>query len=122
MIDLLTQQNLLQKEGKEILEKLDLVNFLSQFGEVNIVGSYSLGLMVWRDIDFEVIVEKVDKEIFKKLANYLIDLDLVRIDFGFLDNRKRQNEKTPKGLYMGLKYYGEEIPVEKMLSANPLAW
>lgn len=52
--DLVIQQNKLQKESQEVLKELKVIEYLEKVGVVRQIGSTTLGLMVWRDIDIQV--------------------------------------------------------------------
>ncbi len=51
---LLQRQDTLQREAQTVLAELELVTLLSKAGTLRQVGSSTLGLMVWRDIDLAV--------------------------------------------------------------------
>jgi hypothetical protein len=51
---LLQRQDILQREAQTVLDELELVPLLSKVGALRQVGSSTLGLMVWRDIDLAV--------------------------------------------------------------------
>jgi hypothetical protein len=51
---LLQRQDILQREAQTVLDKLELMPLLSKVGNLRQVGSSTLGLMVWRDIDLAV--------------------------------------------------------------------
>lgn len=53
--DLLQRQDALQDEARQVAAELDLVGRLSHAGRVEQVGSSVSGLMVWRDLDFNVL-------------------------------------------------------------------
>ncbi|MBL7053560.1 MAG: hypothetical protein ISS02_02815, partial [Candidatus Portnoybacteria bacterium] len=42
--DLLEKQNILQRQAKDVLKHLGLINLLSNYGKVKIVGSMALEL------------------------------------------------------------------------------
>jgi hypothetical protein len=52
--ELLQRQDTLQAEAGVVLEELDLIRLLGQLGSPVQLGSSSLGLMVWPDIDITV--------------------------------------------------------------------
>lgn len=85
------QQEELQKEAYEVLEKLDLLNILSIYGEPQIVGSLATGLMTWRDIDLEVVKEIFHTPDYKR--TFVIDF------------RNSVNPNTPKGLHICITDY-----------------
>lgn len=123
-MDLLKNQNRLQSEAQEILDKLELMQLLEKYGEAEVIGSVALGLMTWRDIDIEVVCKELKREDLAELVSELIKKPLRRIDFGVADNRPRfgTHSKIPKSLYIGMKYYGDDIPDGELLSSNPLVW
>lgn len=59
---LLKHQNLLQDEAQIVLSELDLVRRLSLAGSLRQVGSSTLGLMVWRDLDLAVSSPGLSRE------------------------------------------------------------
>lgn len=75
-----SQQEELQQEAMQLLEALQLQSHYSQIGELHKTGSYSYGLMVVRDIDFDVFVDNSLQELDKigNLATKLLNNDLVR--------------------------------------------
>jgi len=116
------QQEELQIEGKLVLKKLQLLELLGRSGKTVIVGSMALGLMTWRDIDIEVVVEKPDINQIAEIASNLIKKGPKRIDIDVTNNQNKSTPKTPKGIYLGLKYFGDNIKQEELLSTNKKAW
>jgi len=53
--ELMARQEALQSEAEAVLEDLDLFATLSPLGELQQVGSSVTGLMVWRDIDCNIV-------------------------------------------------------------------
>lgn len=104
MIDLLQEQEKLQKEAKSVLEKLDLVNLLNKYGNTEIVGSLDYGLMTWRDIDINVATDQDPKdEDYWKIVKELFSKNRVKL-LTLADNRKNEDKDRPKSMYIGLKY------------------
>lgn len=68
---LLQRQQMLQEEAQAVLEELDLVNLLSASGSLRQVGSSTLGLMVWRDLDLAVSSPGLDIESIYELMRPL---------------------------------------------------
>lgn len=60
--DLLARQDALQADVGAVLADLDLVRLLEAVGRPVIVGSVALGLMVWRDVDFNVMCDDLDPD------------------------------------------------------------
>ncbi|MDO8618447.1 MAG: hypothetical protein Q7R49_00720 [Candidatus Daviesbacteria bacterium] len=104
MNDLMQQQDLLQKEGYNLLEKCQLIETLEEIGQTSIVGSLQTGLMTWRDIDIEVVVNKIDKEDARKVIDHVINYASRRVDFSIIDNTALIEPHHPKGLYLGIRY------------------
>lgn len=52
--ELLARQSRLQAEAQAVIDELALLERLAALGEVEQIGSSVSGLMVWRDIDFNV--------------------------------------------------------------------
>src|SRR3990167_3858078 len=102
MDDLQIQEEL-QKEGRELLEKLDLLNILSLYGKAEIVGSMATGLMTWRDIDIELI-GPIDEEKYWEVVKKIFHTPYYKRTF-VIDFRKSTNPNTPKGLHICISEY-----------------
>lgn len=119
--DPLNQQEELQKESHQVLEKLNLVEILSKYGKPTLVGSVTLGLMTWKDIDIEVITDNPNKEDIANIASTLINLPNYRIDLTVINNEDKHNPHTPKGIYLGIKYF-DDIPIQEQFGASEKVW
>jgi hypothetical protein len=53
----------LRTEADQLLA-FGLRTILNDYGEVNIIGSYDLHLMVWRDLDIHIVQPALDKKKF----------------------------------------------------------
>jgi hypothetical protein len=53
--DLLRRQEELQVEAEEVIGDLDLFGVLGRAGSVRLIGNSATGLMVWRDLDLQVL-------------------------------------------------------------------
>ncbi len=120
--DLLNQAKALHEEAESVLEELDLLNVLSKHGTVEIVGSFTLDLMTWRDIDIEVIVPKLERSMVQEICSYLAGLERPRIDFTIMDNLLDKNPNLPNSLYVGVKYFKKDLPHEQRSSGSPFIW
>jgi len=105
MDDLLKYQDELQEEGKDVLDDLGLLDFLSRFSTPHIVGSLTSGLMTWRDIDIELYKQPDENDMWDT-AHFLFGKEHVRSVWE-ADYRKRTDSPFPKGLYIGVKYQKE---------------
>lgn len=108
MIDLLKEQNILQKHAREIVKKLNLNNILGAYGEFRVVGSVEYGLMTWRDIDAQVVMlhDPTDDEYFNAVKS-LFSLPKVKV-LTLADNRQHLESNRPKSMYVGIRYEDDE--------------
>jgi hypothetical protein len=99
----MNKNSLLKNEIDSILEETGLLERLGNYGEVKIVGSYYLDLLVWRDIDINVIIDdnEFDKAEIYDLGNFAIQ-QLEAEKIVFKDNRSIKWPREPKGIYMGI--------------------
>jgi len=104
-MDLLPKQVELQRQARNILKELQLIEYLSKFGKPQIVGSVAMGLMTWPDIDIEVIVDEIpNKEDLAAIAKHLF-LFPNTSKFILIDNGIRKSSHLPKdGMYTGFHY------------------
>lgn len=102
-MDLLQNQDQLQKEGKELLNRIGLIEFLSKFSTPEMVGSMASGLMVWRDIDIEIIKEELNEDEYWETVKFLFGIKDLYHNLHIQDFRKSVNPNTPKGLYAAVK-------------------
>jgi hypothetical protein len=107
--DLVSQQNKLQKEGNDILEKLQLLQFLSKYGKPIITGSLATGLMTWRDIDIELVDETKSLQNLFDTVKYLFEIENIKnIQLNNnIGGKTRAN--NPDGLYLGFQYQDKEL-------------
>ena len=72
--ELLRRQEELQAEAEEVIGDLDLLGVLGRAGSVRPIGSYVTGLMVWRDLDLQVLSPGLSAaeawEVVQSLAAY----------------------------------------------------
>ena len=102
--ELFAQADDLQQQAQEVLETIDLLNYLSKFGQPKIVGSVALGLMTWRDIDIDCeVLGKIKEEDFWESAKYFLAIENVRL-ITLVDNRQSIEKNRPPSMYIGGKY------------------
>ncbi len=102
--DLILQQNNLQKQGNEVLEKLQLIQLLSKYGKPVITGSLATGLMTWRDIDIELVDESKSYQNLFDTVSYLFGIDNIK-NIQLNNNiGGRIRAENPDGLYLGFQY------------------
>ncbi len=100
--DLLANSIIVKKEADDILKKTNIIKTLSKFGDVFIMGSYKLDLMLDGDIDIYVINKNLNKEtslkaLFKIISNNNFTGHL------YYDYVSNPQEWAPNGYYIGLK-------------------
>ncbi|MFE9748119.1 hypothetical protein ACFYOT_24710 [Saccharothrix saharensis] len=113
MIDeLLRRQGELQAGADAVVADLGLDAALAGLGEPVRTGSSALGLMVVPDIDITVVCPALDVDAVVALAGRLARHERVRV-VQFRKDSGRWNAEPdayPDGLYLGLKYRGDEGP------------
>ncbi len=102
-------QDELHSEGERVLEDLQVVPLLSALGSVRFVGSFALGLMVWRDIDITVFCDDYDPErCFEALRPLVRHPRVKKLRW---DNERGPLHATdwlPNGYYWGVRYWTDE--------------
>jgi len=99
-LKLLSQQ--VKKEADLLLKQANLIDFLKNYGDVYIRGSYELNLMVAGDIDIYVVSKKFSKGLSISVLNKLIVKNQFR-GYVFYDFVTRRKSGFPKGYYLGLR-------------------
>jgi hypothetical protein len=101
----LTDEATIRAEADQLLS-LGLRQLLGEYGEVHVVGSYLLQLMVWRDLDIHIVRGPIDKATFFTLGGRLADL-LAPHRMHYRDETVVGTSGLPKGMYWGI-YLGDE--------------
>ncbi len=109
ILELSSEQRRLQIQADKMLEQTELLVTLAKFGELlPISGSYSYGLMVYPDIDLEVLCVTINKVLFADIVAELVKNKWVRkVSTADNVNFESQHSGRPKGYWLGL-----EIPFE----------
>jgi hypothetical protein len=95
----------LRTEADQLLGS-GLRTILNDYGEVQVIGSYALHLMVWRDLDIHLVQPAIDKKKFFELGGRIADL-LGPHRMHYRDETIVATEGLPRGLYWGV-YLGDE--------------
>jgi hypothetical protein len=95
----------LRAEADRLLA-IGLSEILTDYGELNVVGSYALRLMVWRDLDIHLVRAGQDRKSFFELGARIADL-LRPHRMHYRDQTIILTEGLPTGLYWGV-YLGDE--------------
>ncbi len=99
--ELLRRQGLLQAEAHQVIAELDLLTLLSRAGQVEQVGSSVSGLMVWRDLDFNVLCRDLTPErAFDTMYPLLTHSGVTRLDY-----RNETGHRAPAVLRGDERYY-----------------
>jgi len=93
------------READRLLES-GLLAALGRYGEPHVIGSYSLRLMTWRDLDIHLVRDALDVQAFFALGGELAAL-LEPHRMHFRDETVVGTPGLPKGLYWGV-YLGDE--------------
>src|SRR5215467_12903662 len=104
--DLIMLNVQLQKEANDLLDKKGIRKILNQYGIVHVTGSYSLGLMTWRDLDIYLENENLTEQQFFELGKEIVSL-LRPVKMSFRNERIAKTKGLPEGLYWGI-YLGDE--------------
>jgi len=93
------------READRLLES-GLLELLTRHGEPHVIGSYSLRLMTWRDLDIHLVQGQIDVSSFFALGGELAAL-LKPHRMHFRDETIAGTPALPRGLYWGV-YLGDE--------------
>src|SRR4051794_17411125 len=96
----------IKTEADEILLEKGLLNILNCFGIPHITGSYSLGLMTWRDLDVYLEVDNFSETDFFLLGSKICSV-FTPIKMSFRNELLAKTKGLPSGLYWGV-YLGNE--------------
>lgn len=90
---------------------LKLFDLLKSAGVPNPVGSLATGLMVWRDIDFTVVVDRLDAEVVLGIGGAIASHPRVRtIEFrNDTGHWNRDDSQYPDGLFLGVEYVDDAV-------------
>ena len=95
----------LQAEARAVEADLGLQKLLATIGEVNLVGSAALGLMVRRDLDLTVVCAKLALEpVTATVAALAAHPRVHTITFRNDSGQWKINPNYPDGLYLGISY------------------
>jgi hypothetical protein len=81
-VELLRRQEALQAEAYQLIGHLDLFTMLSHAGKPEQIGSSVSGLMVWRDLDFNVLCSHRDlRTVFKTMQPLLANPQVTKLHY-----------------------------------------
>jgi hypothetical protein len=96
----------IKKEADDILFERGLLNILHSFGEPHVSGSYTLGLMTWRDLDIYLEADDFSTADFFLLGSKICSL-LSPVKMSYRNELIAKTNGLPAGLYWGI-YLGNE--------------
>jgi hypothetical protein len=100
--ELLSREEKLREEADVLLENRGLRKLLSEYGTVHLVGSYTLKLMAWRDLDIFLESSKISLdhsfELGRRIGNLLLPFKMFLTDY-----TTGLSEDNYHGLYWGIR-------------------
>jgi hypothetical protein len=108
--ELLAEQVRLHNQADKMLKETGIADIFAKYGEVSpIGGSYDYGLMVYPDLDMDILSDKLTKNDFVNLASDLLSSSFIR-KVSAVDNVTFTGTRPgmPKGYWLGI-----EIPFEE---------
>lgn len=103
--ELLTEQARLHRQADKMLDETGIISIFAKYGKLSpIGGSYSYGLMVYPDLDMDILANNVTKQQASALAGELIALKFVR-KVSSVDNVHFTAKRPgmPKGYWFGIE-------------------
>jgi hypothetical protein len=100
--ELLAIDESLREEATKLLEERGLRRTLEEFGTVHLVGSYTLNLMVWRDLDIFIEVPNICLDDFFELGRRVANL-LSPFKMFLTDYTAGPSEYDFHGMYWGIR-------------------
>ena len=92
----------IKAEADDILNRKGLRRLIEEYSPFYIVGSYTLQLMVWRDLDIVMDAPNITISQFFELGERITTL-LSPWKMFFTNNRDNEPGRYPKGLYWGIR-------------------
>ena len=107
--ELLRRQALLQAEAQQVIAELDLMTRLSRTGKPEQIGSSVSGLMVWRDLDFNILCPHPDPDlIFETMRPLMIHPRVIKLHYHNDTGRYAPSELQGDERYYFVVYYKSE--------------
>lgn len=92
----------IRAEADELLDYRGLRKLIEEYAPFHIVGSYTLELMVWRDLDIAMDAPDITISQFFELGERITE-SLSSWKMFFTDNRDNDPGRYPGGLYWGIR-------------------
>jgi hypothetical protein len=100
--DVLAIDRTIRAEGERLLNRTGLAKILQEYASFSVTGSYTLELMVWRDLDIAMNAPKISIADFFDLGKRITAL-LSPWKMFFTNNRDNNAGRYPVGLYWGIR-------------------
>jgi hypothetical protein len=106
-----------KNEANAFLEEMHLLSFLQIYGTVRFAGSYSLDLMVNRDIDLYVLNPAHTQDSTLEILQASIQRNCFRLHL-YYNSFQFPREGMPPGYYIGIKtpFRGQKWKVDNLFS------
>lgn len=102
----------IKADADQLMETTDIINNLSEFGQINIGGSYKYDLMWNPDIDIVVVCDNPRQKSVEALRK-MVDLRLFqKYEYGDFEKFKRENRPESFILNLILPYGGQKWEIE----------
>lgn len=102
MNDLLSMDEMLRAEADTLLYERGLRKLIEEYAPLYVTGSYTLRLMVWRDLDLAMDATAITVSEFFDLGKRITRL-LSPWKMFFTNNRDNSGGRYPRGLYWGIR-------------------
>jgi hypothetical protein len=102
MNEFVAVDEMLRAEADALLHERGLQELIEQYAPIHITGSYTLHLMVWRDLDIAMDAPAISVPEFFDLGKRITTL-LSPWKMFFTNNRDNDGGRYPRGLYWGIR-------------------
>lgn len=100
----------IRSNGKELLEKKGIVSLAKEYGKIVYTGSYALDLMVWNDIDIQILAhENIDQRKAFTTIMYQVLQDPECNKCCIINSNGTLFKELPRGLYLGLEFVSPDL-------------
>jgi hypothetical protein len=111
--ELLRRQDLLQTETQQVIAELNLITLLARAGKPEHIGSSVAGLMVWRDLDFNILCpHPVPDFIFETMKPLMIHPRVTKLHYHNDTGQYAPAELQGDERYYFVVYYKSEAEHE----------
>ena len=95
-VELLRRQEVLQTKAQQLIVHLDLFAVLAHAGKPEQIGSSVSGLMVWRDLDFNVLcAHRSLRRVVETMQPLLTNPHITKLHYS--NQSERHTRRAPRG-------------------------